>query len=61
LPAILLRHDDRTNRYLQPQDQVLVGETRQCSISKCIAPWLRPLYEALCGMRPAPAAPQATK
>lgn len=52
LQAILLRHDPRTNIYLQPQDQIYVGETRRFSISKCIPPWLRPLYETLCGMRP---------
>jgi protein involved in polysaccharide export with SLBB domain len=55
LQAILLRHDVRTNIYLRPQDQIYVGETRRFSISKCIPPWLRPLYETLCGMRrPAP-------
>jgi protein involved in polysaccharide export with SLBB domain len=51
LQAILLRHDARTNIYLRPQDQVFVGETRQFSVSKCIPPWLRPMYETLCGMR----------
>jgi polysaccharide biosynthesis/export protein len=51
LQAILLRHDGRTNIYLRPQDQIYVGETRRCSISKCIPPWMRPLFETLCGMR----------
>jgi polysaccharide export outer membrane protein len=51
LRAIVQQHDTRTNIYLRPQDQIYVGETRQCSISKCIPPWLRPLYETLCGMR----------
>jgi protein involved in polysaccharide export with SLBB domain len=51
LQAILLRHDGRTNLYLQPQDQIYVGETREFSLSKCIPPWLRPIYETLCGMR----------
>jgi protein involved in polysaccharide export with SLBB domain len=51
LQAILLRHDARTNIYLQPQDQIYVGETREFSLSKCIPPWLRPIYETLCGMR----------
>jgi len=55
LPAIVLRHDARTNVYLQPQDQVYIGETRQFSISKCIPPWLRPVYETLWGMRREPA------
>lgn len=55
LQAILLRHDARTNICLQPQDQIYVGETREFSLSKCIPPWLRPLYETLCGMRRTPA------
>jgi protein involved in polysaccharide export with SLBB domain len=55
LQAILLRHDARTNFYLRPQDQIYVGETRQFSVSKCIPPWLRPIYETLCGMRRPPA------
>jgi protein involved in polysaccharide export with SLBB domain len=58
LQAILLRHDARTNVYLQPQDQIYVGETRRFSISRCIPPWLRPLYETLCGMRRPTAKPQ---
>ena len=55
LPAIVLRHDARTNIYLQPQDQISIGETRQFSISKCIPPWLRPVYETFWGMRREPA------
>jgi hypothetical protein len=51
LQAILLRHDAGTNIYLRPQDQIYVGETREFSLSKCIPPWLRPIYETLCGMR----------
>ncbi len=51
LQAILVRHDARTNLYLRPQDQIFVGETRQFSVLKCIPPWLRPMYETLCGMR----------
>jgi protein involved in polysaccharide export with SLBB domain len=55
--AILLRHDPRTNLPLQPLDQVYVGETRRFSRERCIPPWLRPLYEALCGMRRPPELP----
>jgi protein involved in polysaccharide export with SLBB domain len=51
LQAILVRHDARTNIYVRPQDQIFVGETRQFSVLKCIPPWLRPMYETLCGMR----------
>jgi protein involved in polysaccharide export with SLBB domain len=51
LPAIVLRHDPSTNVRLQPFDQVFVGESRWCCFKKCIPPWLRPLYDRLCGMR----------
>jgi polysaccharide export outer membrane protein len=51
LKAILIDHDSRTNIYLQPLDQVFVGETRPCTFEKCIPPWMRPLYESVCGMR----------
>jgi protein involved in polysaccharide export with SLBB domain len=51
LRGILLRKDQRTNIRLQPFDQVFVGETRPFSFEKCIPPWLRPLYETICGMR----------
>lgn len=54
LQAILLRHDARTNIYLRPQDQIYVGETRQLAVSRCIPPWLRPVYETLWGMRRGP-------
>lgn len=50
LKAIVLRHDPRTNLRLQPFDQVYVGETRKSSLQKCVPPWLRPLYEAICGL-----------
>lgn len=51
LHAILFNQDQRTNIELQPQDQILVGESSQFSLVKCIPPWLRPLYEAVCGIR----------
>jgi len=51
LRAIVLRNDQRTNVTIQPLDQVFVGESGRCSFEKCIPPWLRPLYEAFCGMR----------
>ena len=54
LKAILFRRDARTNVYLQPLDQVFVGETRKCSLIKCLPPWLRPLYETVFGMRRPP-------
>jgi protein involved in polysaccharide export with SLBB domain len=54
LRAIVLRHDPQTNISLQPFDQVFVGESGQSCLCRCVPPWLRPLYEALCGMRRAP-------
>ncbi len=51
LRAILLKQDQRSNIHLQPLDQVFVGETRQFGFEKCVPPWLRPAYEAVCGMR----------
>jgi polysaccharide biosynthesis/export protein len=58
LRAIVLRHDQRTNLRLQPFDQVYVGETSQSRLERCLPPWLRPIYQSLCGLRkerPAPA------
>jgi protein involved in polysaccharide export with SLBB domain len=51
LRAILMRNDPRTNLYLQPLDQVFVGETRRCTFEKCLPPWMRPIYEAVWGLR----------
>jgi protein involved in polysaccharide export with SLBB domain len=51
LQAILFRHDTRTNIRLQPLDQVFVGETKQSCFEKCVPPWLRPVYDALWGIR----------
>jgi protein involved in polysaccharide export with SLBB domain len=51
LPAIVLRHEPRTNVPLQPFDQVYVGQSRRSNLSSCLPPWLRPFYEQLCGMR----------
>jgi protein involved in polysaccharide export with SLBB domain len=62
LRAILLEHDVRSNIYLRAQDQIYVGETRQCAIVKYIPPWLRPMYETLWGMRrPAANSPDVPK
>jgi protein involved in polysaccharide export with SLBB domain len=56
LRAILEKHDARTNVRLQPFDQVHVGATRRARLEKCIPPWLRPIYHALCGRFPTPLA-----
>jgi protein involved in polysaccharide export with SLBB domain len=52
LHAILMKHDERSNVRLQPCDEICVGEMRRSYLKKCVPPWLRPLYEALCGMKP---------
>ncbi len=54
LQAILLRNDPRSNITLQPLDQVFVGESSRFSFEKCVPPWLRPFYEACCGLRRPP-------
>jgi protein involved in polysaccharide export with SLBB domain len=51
LEAILLRHDQKTNIRLEPFDQVYIGQSRRSSLRSCFPPWLRPLYEKLCGIR----------
>ena len=57
LEAVLLRHDQKTNIPLEPFDQVYIGQSRRSSLKSCIPPWLRPLYERLCGIRPGTASP----
>jgi protein involved in polysaccharide export with SLBB domain len=52
LGAILLKHDQRSNVRLEPFDQVYVGESRRSSLKSCVPPWLRPLYERVCGIQP---------
>ena len=50
LDAILNKSDFETNIRLQPFDQVYVGQTRMSSLKKCLPPWLRPVYDRLCGL-----------
>jgi protein involved in polysaccharide export with SLBB domain len=50
LSAILQKKSDETNVKLRPLDHVYIGQTRTCSIRKCLPPWLRPLFTWLCGM-----------
>lgn len=54
LPSVVSGRDTQTNVRLQPFDQVYVGESRRSSLEKCLPPWLRPTYAALCGMRRTP-------
>jgi protein involved in polysaccharide export with SLBB domain len=51
LAAIVVRHDSETNIVLEPCDQVYIGQSRRSSFGDCLPPWLRPLYERLCGMK----------
>ncbi|HEY1861990.1 MAG TPA: hypothetical protein VGG61_16630 [Gemmataceae bacterium] len=51
LQAIFLKHDERTNVFLQPFDQVYVGETRRSRLTKCLPKWLQPVYERLLGLK----------
>ena len=52
LQAILFKNDLRTNILLEPFDQVYIAQTRKSSLTSCFPPWLQPLYEKICGMRP---------
>jgi protein involved in polysaccharide export with SLBB domain len=54
LRAIVVNHDAKTNVRLEPFDQVYVGATRRARLEKCIPPWLRPLFHAVCGQFPTP-------
>jgi protein involved in polysaccharide export with SLBB domain len=54
LRAIAVKKDQSTNLRLQPFDQVYVGQTRRAVLDHCMPPWLRPMYEALVGLRRKP-------
>lgn len=51
LEAILLKKDQHSNVRLEPFDQVYIGQSSPSKLRPCVPPWLRPTYEALCGMR----------
>jgi protein involved in polysaccharide export with SLBB domain len=51
LEAIVLKKDQHTNVRIEPFDQVYVGQSRRGRLRPCFPPWLRPTYEALCGLR----------
>jgi polysaccharide biosynthesis/export protein len=51
LAAILVRNDPETNIVLEPYDQVHIGQSRRSSFGACLPPWLRPVYDRLCGMK----------
>jgi protein involved in polysaccharide export with SLBB domain len=58
LRAILFLNDPKTNIIVQPGDQVFIGEKASFCFERCVAPWLRPIYEAISGLRPEPNAAQ---
>jgi protein involved in polysaccharide export with SLBB domain len=51
LEAIVLKKDRRGNVTLEPFDRVYVGQSQRSRLGPCVPPWLRPLYDCLCGMR----------
>lgn len=51
LEAIVRKKDQHTNIRLEPFDQIYVGQSRRSGLCPCVPPWLRPTYEALCGLR----------
>src|SRR5262249_25581610 len=51
LHEILVEHNNASNLRLEPQDQIFVGETPRSSMSKFVPPWMKPLYDAIWGMR----------
>lgn len=50
LDAILNKNDFETNIRLQPFDHVYVGQSRKSALKKCLPPWLRPMYDKICGL-----------
>jgi protein involved in polysaccharide export with SLBB domain len=52
LEAILMKHDQKTNLRLEPFDQIYIGQLRRSSLKACFPPWIQPLYEKVCGIRP---------
>jgi protein involved in polysaccharide export with SLBB domain len=51
LEAIVQKHDQHSNITLEPSDQVYIGQSSPSRLCPCVPPWLRPLYEMICGMR----------
>jgi hypothetical protein len=53
LSRIVLKRDQQTNVELEPFDQIHVGESSRWRLAECVPPWLRPVYLAVLGMKPA--------
>jgi protein involved in polysaccharide export with SLBB domain len=54
LKGILVRNDPQTNLWLEPSDQIYIGQSRSSRLCCCVPPWLRPFYHRLCGLNDAP-------
>ncbi len=50
--AVLVDGDPHTNVYLQEDDQVYVGETKQSSLSRVLPDWLGTAYRRVTGLLP---------
>lgn len=50
LIALLKNSAPQNNPTLQPFDEIYIAQTRKCRVEQCVPPWLRPLYESLCGL-----------
>jgi protein involved in polysaccharide export with SLBB domain len=46
LENVVVRHEQKTNLRLLPNDQVYIAETRQDIIERLLPPWLQPLFQA---------------
>jgi polysaccharide export outer membrane protein len=50
LRDIVMKNSNKTNVALEPGDQIYIGETRRSSLTKCVPPMFRPIYESLWGL-----------
>jgi protein involved in polysaccharide export with SLBB domain len=51
LNAILLQNHPEGNIHIYPFDQVYIGQSKRCCLAKNMPPWLRPVFEQVCGMK----------
>jgi protein involved in polysaccharide export with SLBB domain len=49
LEAIVLKKYRRGNIVLEPFDRIYVGQTQRSQLDPCFPPWLRPVYQTICG------------
>jgi protein involved in polysaccharide export with SLBB domain len=57
LNALVAGGDAEANIFLEPYDQVHIGQSRRARFGDCLPPWLRPVYNRLCGMKRRPSLP----